>query len=367
MEPFSANSREIITAIVRDKVCPERMGFQEAFWQDTRREWENQGLPCDKSLHELFGLDILEIPGNMFDTSPFPGTRRIVDEDEETVTYRNGWGAVLREWKADRPGVPEHIDFELTSPRIWREKYREPLLGLDLNRFENVEDLKRSYRKGMESDLFCVYHNIHVYELMRTALGDIVMLESMCAEPEWIHDFCGVITDNIIRHLSWALDNIGRPDGVWFYDDLGYCQASFVSPELYRNLIFPYHKRVFDVVHDYGLPVIFHSCGRIRPLFEAIVETGIDCLQAIEVKAGQDVLEMAESAKNRIAFMGNMDIRIFETNDLAAVDAAFIPRLNQIRDKRIPYIFHSDHSIPKSVRLETYKHVRRMFLSHCRY
>lgn len=367
MESFSASGRDIITALVKDKVCPERMGFQEAFWQDTRREWEKQGLSRKESLHHLFGLDILEIPGNMFDTSPFPGTRRIVDEDEETVTYRNGWGAALREWKADRPGVPEHIGFDLTSPRIWKDKYREPLMGLDLNRFENTDLLKRSYREGMESDRFCVYHNIHVYEIMRTALGDIVMLEALCTDPAWIHDFCQVVTENIVRHLIWALDHVGRPDGIWIYEDLGFSRAPFVSPALYREMILPYHKRTIDVAHDYGLPVIFHSCGRIRPLLPLLLDAGIDCLQAIEVKAGQDVIEMADAVQNRIAFMGNMDIRIFETNDPSAVDAAFIPKLKDIRKKRIPYIFHSDHSIPRSVRLNTYRHVRQMFLKNCMY
>jgi uroporphyrinogen decarboxylase len=202
---------------------------------------------------------------------------------------------------------------------------------------------------------------------MRKALGDIVMLEAMCQNPGWIHDFCQVVTDNILMHMGYILDNIGRPDGIWIYEDMGYRQAPFVSPGLYREMIFPYHKKTAEFIHSYNLPFILHSCGRIRPLLPDIMDAGIDCLQALEVKAGQDVLEMAEAAENRISFMGNIDIRAFESNSKDTIHNEIVPKLKAVRKRRIPFIFHSDHSIPSSVSLQSYTYALECFRFCCQY
>ncbi len=65
--------------------------------------------------------------------------------------------------------------------------------------------------------------------------------------------------------------------------------------------------------------------------------------------------DTVRSLGGEMAFAGNMDIRAFESNDPAVLEAEILPKLAAIREKRIPYIFMSDHSIPKTVRLRTYE------------
>jgi uroporphyrinogen-III decarboxylase len=93
----------------------------------------------------------------------------------------------------------------------------------------------------------------------------------------------------------------------------------------------------------------------------------VDGLQALEAKAGQHVLEMAEATGNKIAFMGNLDIRAFESNDQKTLEAEIVPKLRAIKEKRIPYVFYSDHSIPKSVNLETYRYALELHKKYGRY
>jgi hypothetical protein len=115
------HGREVLTAIARDKRCPQRMGLFEWFWQDTAAAWERQGLPPGTDLVERFDHDVREIKGSMFRTTGIPVDDVVVDEDAETVVKRNGWGALHREWKT-KPGAPEHIGFELTTPEVWKAK-----------------------------------------------------------------------------------------------------------------------------------------------------------------------------------------------------------------------------------------------------
>jgi hypothetical protein len=41
---------------------------------------------------------------------------------------------------------------------------------------------------------------------------------------------------------------------------------------MYRELIFPGHKRLFDFAHGRKLPVILHSDGLIEPLMPQLIE-----------------------------------------------------------------------------------------------
>jgi uroporphyrinogen decarboxylase len=349
--------REVMTVICRDKVCPERMGLFEWFWQDTQAEWERQGLPPGADLVERFGHDVREIKGSMFRVTGRPVDDMVVDEDEETVVKRNGWGALHREWKA-KPGVPEHIGFEMTSRAVWDREFRDRLLSLDRDRFPDWDGLKAAYQAAMAGDRFAVYQQMLVVEIMRRAMGDVVFLEAMALDPDWIRDFVKVMTEAILLHLDYMIREVGRPDGVWTYDDMGYTKAPFFSPAMYRELIFPCHKAVAGFCHDHGLPFILHACGLIRPFLPDLLRAGVDVLHPLEAKSGQHVAEFSEAVRalgGEMAFAGNMDIRAFESNDPAALEAEILPKLAAIRKKRIPYVFMSDHSIPKTVRLQTYE------------
>jgi len=348
--------REILTEIFKHKRCPERMGVFEWFWQDTQAEWERQGLPPGVDIHEYFDLDVREIRGSMFRTTGRPVDDVVADEDAETMVKRNGWGALHREWKS-KPGVPEHLGFEMTSAAVWKAEFRDLLLGLDRRRFPDWDGLVAAYKAGMASSRFCVYQQMLVVEIMRRALGDVVFLQAMILDPGWIHDFCSVVTDNIILHLDLMIREVGKPDGIWTYEDMGYTRAPFFSPAMYREFVFPYHRKIAGFCHDHGLPFILHACGFVRPFLPDLLAAGVDVLHPLEAKGGQHIVEFSDAVRalgGEMAFAGNLDIRAFESNDPAALEAEILPKLDAIRKKRIPYVFMSDHSIPKTVRLETY-------------
>ena len=360
------HGREIVNALIRDKTCPERMGLFEDFWPDTQAAWEQEGLPRGVKLYEYFDFDIQYIEEFAINTEALVDGKRIVEEDDRTYVAENGWGARMREWK-NRPGTPEHLYFDLVNEDIWRKKYREPLLAFDIRRLGDRDKRRQQYRQAMASDRFFVWESLFLFEIMRKAMGDIVMLEAMCLNPGWIRDFCDVVTDMLIRHLDALFVEVGLPDGMWIYEDMGYTQGPFVSPRMYRDLMLPYHTRICDFVHSHKIPVILHVCGKVAPLFPDVVKSGIDCLQVLEAKAGQHVVTMAESVDRRIAYMGNLDIRAFETNDPAQLEAEIVPKLKAISEKRIPFVFHSDHSIPRTVKFRTYQHALEIYRRYGRY
>jgi uroporphyrinogen-III decarboxylase len=51
---------------------------------------------------------------------------------------------------------------------------------------------------------------------------------------------------------------------------------------MFRRIYFPAMKRRCDIVHDFGLPALFHSCGNNRLILDQMVEAGMDAYQAIQ-------------------------------------------------------------------------------------
>jgi uroporphyrinogen decarboxylase len=195
----------------------------------------------------------------------------------------------------------------------------------------------------------------NVFEQIHPVCGHEYMLMGMVLEPDWILDMCDVYAQMNIRLMERLFAAEGKPDGIWFYEDMGFKEKPFMSPAMYRELIWPAHKRTFDYAHSIGCKVTVHSCGFVEPLVEGLIEAGMDCLQAMEVKAGMDVRRLKSRFGERIAFMGGMDVRALETNDLAKVDAELAAKLPAAMAGG-GYVLFSDHSISPRVEYDTYRH-----------
>lgn len=357
--------REIVRAIF-DKQIPERMGLNESFWPETLSEyWPKQGYPEGADPAEVFSYDVRGV-GGWFDSTPFRGVWDVLEETDEWRVARDGRGAALKFWK-HKSGTPEHIEFECATPEVWFAKYREPLLATEPDRLGDMEAAKRAIVQRREEGLYTCYANLFVFELMRATIGDPNFLPAMIEQPEWIADFCQVHTDFFIRHYEIFFREAGLPDGFFLYEDLGYSNGPFCSPAMMRELWLPHAKRFVGFLKDYGLQVMMHSCGDVRMLVPLVVEAGVDVLQPMEAKAGNNVIELGKAFAGKLGFMGNIDVRALSTNDREAVRREVVGKLTAVRENRIPYVFHSDHSVPPDVTLETYRYALDLFWEHCRY
>ena len=137
-----------------------------------------------------------------------------------------------------------------------------------------------------------------------------------------------------------------------------------MSPAMYEEIVQPGHARLFDYAHSRGCKVSVHSCGFVEPLVPGMVAAGMDCLQAMEVKAGMDILKLADRFGDRISFCGGFDIRTIATNDLPLIDAELNRVIRPLIERGCGYILHSDHSIPPDVEHDTlhyfFDHGRRI-------
>jgi len=344
--------KERISRLLRHEPV-DRIGLYEHFWGDTHKEWtQNQGCGDDFTLE--FGFDMDECwPTNMVARLEFEP--EIVSETEDTVTMLDGnWATLKRHKKHDT--TPEHINFFIDDREKW-ETMVKPLLTDDtqLEKRINFKAYREKKQFCKEHELFFVWSGVNVFECIHPLVGHEEMLAAMIYDPEWIEDMCDTYADLTIKAQKLLFEREGLPDGIWFYEDMGYKGAPFMSPAMYEQFLYPAHKRTCDFAHSLGLPVIMHSCGFVEPLLDGMIKAGIDGLQVIEIKAGMDLLRIYEKYGDKILLMGGIDVREVYPNDLARIDAELEKKIPAVMDKNC-YVLHSDHSIPKTVNYEVYKY-----------
>jgi uroporphyrinogen decarboxylase len=303
--------------------------------------------------------------GGWFDQMPLRGHSELIEETQEWILKRNGAGAALKTWK-HKSGTPEHVDFRMNNRQVWEREYRPHLLALDPARLD-VNSTRRTLERRKAEGRWTFYGSLFVWELMRCSMGDVCMYESLALDPGWIHDYNRVYTDFFKMHYKHLIDEAGKPDGIWLYEDLGYSKGLFCSPAILEELIFPYYKEMVDFFHGFDLPVVLHSCGNVTEALPLIVSAGFDALNPMEAKAGCDVVAFAKRYGDRLAFIGGMDALIFESGDRERIRHEVVRLCTTMKEIGAPYVFGSDHSISPNVRLADFQYAVDVYKDHRMY
>ena len=361
--------REVVDNLLRGKPA-ERVGLHDGIWPDTLRQWvEEEGYPTDEAGSpvpqvEHFDYDLQGV-GGWFDKLPIRDFREVEEETDEWEITRNGAGAALKRWK-HKSGTPEHIDFRMTSRQLWDRDYRPLLLDADRERLK-IDETRQSLARARAQNRWSFYGDLFLWELMRCSMGDVCMLESLILDPGWIHDYNRVYTDCFKAHYKILLEEAGRPDGFWIYEDLGYANGLYCSTGILEDLIFPYYKELIDFLHGYDLPVVLHTCGGIAEAMPLIVQAGFDGLNPMQVAAGCDVVQFAEQYGDRLAFVGGLDKMIYESGDRALMRREVVGLLGALKERGARYVFGSDHSVSTNVTMADFQFVVDVYREHMWY
>jgi uroporphyrinogen decarboxylase len=350
------DSRDAINAIIRRDRPLTRVGVFDYLWSETVDRWvAGEGYPVDVGA------------GGWIQAFPKfgPDVGDVLDETDEWIVKRNGAGAAMKTWKT-RSGTPEHVDFHMTSREIWEADYRPHLLEIDRGRFD-VDGTREKLERFKAQGLWTYHGLMFVCEMMRSSMGDVCMLESMLLDPEWIADYCRVYTDLYKGCYEVLFAEAGLPDGIWIYEDLGYRNGLFCSPKVLGELVVPYYAEIVEFFHSYDVPVVLHSCGQITEALPMLVDAGFDALHPMEVKAGCNIFEFAETYGDKLAFVGGLDIRVLESGDRDLIRSEVIKLVEGMKSRGARYVFGSDHSISTGVALADLKFAHDVYREHMAY
>ncbi|RLF01458.1 MAG: hypothetical protein DRJ59_06000 [Thermoprotei archaeon] len=357
------DSRERIYSLLHLEEA-DRVGYVDFFWSETRSRWEQEGLPKDVFLCKYFGMDIY-IMG--VDVSPKFDTVTL-EEGKEWVVVRDAFGVLIKRWRA-KSGTPFPLAPAVRTLEEFKE-YFEPLLDPELpmrvssSKYPFKGDLEKALKK-MQEEFFVVVGVLGPFEYVRHILGSRVdnILRYFYKDPKMLEHIFDVV-GHFLSKLTKAFLDIGV-DGVWVWDDVGYNRGPFISPKMYKKFVQPQHRRIVEQFRNKNLPAILHTDGNVNILIDHFIDAGFTALQPLEAKAGMDVRVLKEKYGDRLAFIGNIDVRALSSGP-EAIKKEVLSKL-PIAATGGGYIGGSDHSVPPTVSLENYRLFTRILKKYGRY
>jgi uroporphyrinogen-III decarboxylase len=131
---------------------------------------------------------------------------------------------------------------------------------------------------------------------------------STSSRREYIHRIfdrqCEIAIGNLARIHAAVGDAV---DAVFICGtDFGSQTSAFCSAKTFRELYFPYYRRLLDWVHQNSQWHCFkHSCGSVVRFLPAFIEAGFDILNPVQCSAvGMEAAELKAHFGGRLTFWG---------------------------------------------------------------
>ncbi len=333
--------------------------FWTSFMKNARIEWGQ-----DVDIYRKLDLDYIVCNPNM---DPVVKDFEILKEEGEDCLIKTGFGAkVLR--RGDL-AMPHFEEFSIKSPE-----------DMETFVFESPSDDSRFYRTGDDQinglgdaivrntpawidrvnsyvDDFPVFGSVcEGYEYVWRCMGTENALYWMMLEPEKFKEFMQRVGDFLVE-LAEAQIKVagGKLSGMYIWGDVAYVNAMLFSPEIWREIFKPILKRIIEVCRKADLLVIYHGCGDATKIYEDFIEAGVMGYHPLEVKANLDGVILKETFENRLAFVGNVDVRELESGDKDRIKKEVLYKLQIAQDGG--YICQSDHSVSGDVAPQSYAYM----------
>lgn len=358
MNQAAAKTQRLREALVHRQ--PDRIPAGEAFWtgflKRCRAQWGE-----DLDPYRAFDLDYVIFVPNL---DPRIQEFEVLSEVGEDIVLRTGFGATIRR-SGDKP-MPHFESFSISRPEEMAD------FGFD------APDDPRRFFSGGDDQLNCVGDALTRQipswnERLKPYEGDFALFGGVCEPYEYLwriigsenalfwmasnRDELGAFVDRIGEWMVASLRaqiaaGAGRLAGMYIYGDVAYVKGMLFSPALWRDMFKPHVRALIEVCREHDLMTVYHGCGCATAIFEDLIELGLDAYNPLEVKAGLDVVALKQEYGDRLAWVGNIDVRVLERGDPDEIrrEVTYKAQAGQGGG----WVFQSDHSVSSDVAPESY-------------
>ena len=177
----------------------------------------------------------------------------------------------------------------------------------DPQRIAGLRDQALAYRekgkavmiKGVLAGIFEMSQRIRGMERLLTDMATDELLS--CAIFDKMLELTLAFWEMALPQLADVLDVIS------IGDDYGTQISQIISPRMFRNLIKPRQKVLFQRIKQLAphTSLFLHSCGNVLPLLPDFIELGVDILNPVQVRAtGMDPVALKRDFGTDIVFWG---------------------------------------------------------------
>ncbi|MCX7847338.1 MAG: uroporphyrinogen-III decarboxylase-like protein [bacterium] len=173
--------------------------------------------------------------------------------------------------------------------------------------------------------------------------------------PEFTHELLQRITAFLYAYHRRLFEVCeGLIDVAQVTDDLGSQHGPLISLETYRTFYAPHHRRLIALCHEFGIKVLHHNDGAIRPFLPLLVEMGIDILNPVQWTCpGMEMSALKRDFGGRLCFHGAVENqRILPFGTPEDVRAEVRHCIDALASDGTGYILASCHNLQPNTPLE---------------
>ncbi len=227
----------------------------------------------------------------------------------EQNTLTDEWGI---EW--DMPDG--FTNYEIVKSPLWGEISLNDITNFKWpNPYENMlpiegirkraEYLRNSTDKAVIAN---VAFQIHTQSYFLRGFSDYLM--DMMLQPDVITAIMDGVLEVFVERAKIIMNEIGDfVDIIYVADDLGSQSGPLFSPDLYRKLLKPRQKILFDTLKkNHDVKILYHTCGSVVDFIPDLIEVGVDILNPVQTSAsGMEADKLKKEFGKDICFWGGID------------------------------------------------------------
>ncbi|HHV99221.1 MAG TPA: hypothetical protein GXX36_06575 [Clostridiaceae bacterium] len=111
----------------------------------------------------------------------------------------------------------------------------------------------------------------------------------MVLNEKFAHALMDKITELKMQYWEKALETVGENVLIVSEaDDLATQNSLLCSVDLYKKIVHPYHKKLFEFIKKKAknkVYIFYHTCGAVIPMIPYLIEEGVDILNPVQVNA----------------------------------------------------------------------------------
>ena len=244
----------------------------------------------------------------------------IVPAVDRHIKSRGDWARVIPPGRAE---IEERLGYI--------REYREAVKGT---------------RQGVELLGCCIFTTLYEFVV---GLTDFMM---MCIEQrDLIEEMLDVSADYFSQLVAAAVDE--GIDVLNFDDDVAWKKGLFLPPKLFKEIWLPRAQRVIQPALDAGIPVLFHSDGKIDDIVESLIDIGIQCINPLD-PYGIDYRDYKKRFGSRVALWGNIDVEFPLVHGTVEDVEADVRAHMEVMKPGGRYVAASSHSVTNFVPHENF-------------
>jgi len=196
--------------------------------------------------------------------------------------------------------ILEHVETTADMRRIrWKTYFTD-------------EDLREFEEKGKflcENTDYAIMGGFggNILECGQEVRGWENFMSDLVGNRSFAEDLMDELVEMHLTNLKGFLQAVGSYiQIIQMGEDLGTQETSQISLQMYRELVKPRHRKIYQYVKEHSsLYVFLHSCGSIYNLIPDLIEIGVDILNPVQTSAANmDPVQLKREFGSKITFWG---------------------------------------------------------------